>query len=393
MNYSPAPPTPAIVHDVRTFGADSTGASDSLSAIRRALDAAQPGEKLVFPPGRYSYSSSFFVRKLGVELFGYGATLHATNPDSQALIIQAHDVGVYGFDFTAVTAGRRTAPWHSRIAVWKDEGGRYHPVERVRIQAVKIGPSDGCPNGGSAGGIMLLHAHDFLVADCAVWRTLADGIHITWGSRDGFVFNNEVGENGDDMIAVVSYASKIAAEVDSAAALEAEWDDREEQGLCRNIRILGNRGRNQYWGRGISVVGGRTVAIAGNVIEGCPVAAGILVAREANYQTFGVSDVLVRENDVRYVQTTRSPYDPDGTFAARPRSGHGAFEAHCGLFEDEALSPLLRARLAVRDVRFSKNRVQHALVPALRTGVAFEGQACGPRRMVTGDLENVSWLG
>lgn len=40
-----------------------------------------------------------------------------------------------------------------------------------------------------------------------VRRSLSDGIHVTQGSRNGRIINNQVLETGDDMIAIVSYMS------------------------------------------------------------------------------------------------------------------------------------------------------------------------------------------
>jgi parallel beta-helix repeat protein len=233
------------------------------------------------------------------------------------------------------------------------------------------GPGTPGANSASAAGIVVQHAERFLIAGNTVARSLADGIHITGGSRNGRVLNNTVRETGDDMIAVVSYADKGPPARNSAAKLAAAWETNVENMLARNILISGNRVSGQYWGRGITVVGGQSVAIVRNTIENVPVAAAILVAREAVYQTFGVDGVVIEGNIVRDVQTISPPYNVNNKFTGR-RTGHGAIEVHAALFDDEAADPKLRGALAVRNVVVRNNTVERAAVAAFRAGVPFD---------------------
>ncbi|OXH88926.1 hypothetical protein CA831_15755, partial [Burkholderia multivorans] len=94
-----------------------------------------------------------------------------------------------------------------------------------------------------------------------------DGIHVTNGSTDVRVQRNTVTGTGDDLIAVVSYQS----------------DGR----LSGNVLIDGNSVSGNPWGRGISVVGGRSVTISNNTVVGVEKAAGILVAQEDSWHTYG----------------------------------------------------------------------------------------------------------
>ncbi|MCW1959783.1 MAG: hypothetical protein KIH64_014810 [Mycobacterium sp.] len=393
-------PVPTSTVHVNSFGAIPDDAGDDTAAIERALRALQSGQRLTLGPGRYLLGRSVFVRTAGAQIVGEGARIHATNPDSQALIVQADGVWITGLRFTAVTDGRRTAPWHSRIAVYLETSGVVQPVRGVRIVGNTIAPDGAAPAAeraaGSAGGIMLLRAVDFVVAANTVARTLADGIHITAGSRDGRVVGNIVRENGDDMIAVVSYAGRGPAALNTADML-GDLVARRRAQLVQNVLIAGNDVQGQYWGRGITVVGGRDITIRGNRIDNTPLGAGILVAREHNYETFGVSNVLVAGNAISRVQTDRSPFDPDGTFGTRGRTGHGAIEVHASLFADEAADADLRPELAVRDVAFISNTISGAAIPGARLGVPFAGheEAQGPagpvrRAVVTGDISGVT---
>jgi parallel beta-helix repeat protein len=383
------PRMPALsgtVRSVAEFGAVPNDTGDDTAAIQRALDGTKTGQTLVFPAGRYLTNKRLRVRVPGITLRGDGATLHATNPDDTALIVQADNTSIFSFTFTAVTDVRRGAPWHSRIAVWYElpNGGGLQTIRNTVIQGNTIthagSPGSPLANSSSAGGIMLLRADGFLIADNSVDRTLADGIHLTSGTRNGRVLNNTVRETGDDMIAVVSYAGNGPAALSSAARLKADWSTRVEQKLNRNILIAGNNVSGQYWGRGITVVGGRSISIRRNHIDNVPLGAAILLAREANYETFGVNDVVVSGNQISNVQNLPPPYDMGAKYASHTPSGHGAIELHASQFADEAADAQMRVELSVRDVKLSQNTITTTAVPALRAGVGFSGseQAIDP---------------
>jgi parallel beta-helix repeat protein len=307
---------------------------------------------------------------------------------------------VSSLTFTAVTSTRSSATRASRIAVVGDmPGSAPRRIRNAVIRDNKIvnfdGPGTPGANSASAAGIVVQHAERFLVAGNTVARSLADGIHITGGSRNGRVLNNTVRETGDDMIAVVSYADKGPAVRNSAAKLAGAWDEQVEKGLVRNILISGNRVSGQYSGRGITVVGGQLVAIVRNTIENVPVAAAILVAREAVYQTFGVDTVVVEGNIVRDVQTKSPPYNVNNKFSGK-RTGHGAIEVHAALFDDEAADAKLRGALAVRNVVVRNNTVERSAAAAFRAGVPFDNtlrDGAATRHAGNGLIQNLSVQG
>jgi parallel beta-helix repeat protein len=389
-------------HQVRDFGAVPDDDRDDTDAIQRALDAMKPGETLVFSPGRYLISRTVRVRQPGVTVTGPKAIIHATNPDSQALLIEADNTTVSSLTFTAVTQGRRSAAWHSRIVVAADTGGgNYRTVYNTVIRDNGIlgvgNPGTPTANSSSAGGILLMRANGFLITGNTITRTLADGIHVTAGSKNGRVLNNAVRETGDDMIAVVSYLGTGNPVLNNAPSVLAGWNARVDSSLVRNVLIAGNQLSGQYWGRGISVVGGQSVTIARNTLDNVPIAAGILIAREAGYQTFGVQNVLVEGNLIRDVQTLKPPYDFQNKFASASRTGHGAIEIHAALFDDEADDNMLRESLAVRDVLVRGNVVERASVSGVRAGVNMaqtlratdaEGRSL-ERRTVSGLIRNI----
>ena len=392
-----ADPLGRVQRDVRSFGAIPNDNVDDSDEIQKAINATKPGETLWFPAGRYLMNRSLLVRNPGVTISGDGATLHATNPDDLSLIIQADNTTVSRLTFTAVTNVRRTATRHARIAVSGDLPGGLRRIRNTVIRENRIvnfdGPGTAGANSASTAGILILHAERFLVTGNTVVRTLADGIHITGGSRNGRVLNNVVRETGDDMIAVVSYSDSGSPAKNNAAKLANAWAHNVETRLNRNILISDNRVSGQYWGRGISVVGGQTIAILRNTIENVPIGAGILLSRETGYQTFGVENVLVEGNVLRDVQTGTPAYNVAGKFAPHLRTGHGAIEVHSTLFDDEAAHPTLRGALGVRNIIVRGNTVERSAVSGVRSGVPMQNvvrDGTASRHYVNGVIENLS---
>lgn len=366
--------TTAVQRSVTDYGAVRDDGRDDTAAIQRAMDATKAGETVRFPPGRYHISKSLHVRNPGMTIRGEsGAILHATNPDSMAILIEQDRTTVQGLTFTAITDKRRTSAWHSRIAVAAgNPDGTWRWVYDTVIRDNKIVPS-GSPgtsgaNSASTAGILMVRADRFVIANNTISRTLADGIHITNGSRNGRILNNSVRETGDDMIAVVSYIDTGNPALNKASDVTGDWRKRLDERMDKNIIIAGNTLGGQYWGRGISVVGGEKVTIARNTIDNAPISAAILLAREANYQTFGTTNVLVEYNTIRNVQNMAPSYDALGTYSTSKRTGHGAVEIHASQFDDEAANATLRPALTVRNVKVRGNTIERSNVSAVRMG-------------------------
>jgi len=147
--------------------------------------------------------------------------------------------------------------------------------------------------------VLAAGATNFVIARNVVYRTSADGIHISHGrarapkhAGNGRIVCNVVRENGDDMIAVVSYGKG--------------------EPHVRNVLIEGNDVSGSYWGSGIAVVGGRDVTIRRNTIAQTVVHAGIRLAAEKSYFPSNVVNVLIEDNEIEDVETTRPMYSPLG---------------------------------------------------------------------------------
>ncbi len=360
------PTKPTNVLNVTAFGARGDDGNDDTAAIQRAIAAAQPGQWIVFPAGRYIHSKSIRVNKPGVVLWSEGASLHGTNPLDQAVWLEADGASVYNFTMTAVTDIRRTAPWESRIAVFGGSNPRKLLRNNViRNNRVVWGGEPGTPmaNASSSAGIFIYNATNFLVAQNTVARSLADAIHITAGSHNGRVLRNTVKEPGDDLIAMVSYVGSASM---SASQLNAEFSARRGRDLVRNVLVANNDTSGNYWGRGITVVGGESITIENNKINRANHAAGIYLARELSYLTFGVRDVLIRNNVITEVQTQAPTYTPSGFRFST--TGHGGVEIYSHMFNDERNYPALVDGLAVENIRFESNTLDRIKPDGVRIG-------------------------
>lgn len=355
----PAAPPAEGVLKVTDFGAKGNDEVDDTAAIQRAIDALQPGQWLVFPPGRYLQGGALYVRRRGVTLWGAGATLHATRPESTAVVLAEDGTSLLNFTLTAEAQERGSAPEQSSIAVWRpdrpEQGVRGATVRGNRILPAGP-PAPDTTVSAASGGIFLYRASDFLVAGNRIERTAADGIHVTGGSHHGRVLGNTLRETGDDMVGLVSYLGDGSVGRNTAAELAATLARRTEAKLVHDVLVADNDLSGAYWARGIAVVGGRNITILRNRIADSTRAAAIYVAREGNYVTFGVHNVRIQDNRIERVQTTRPRYTGGRPLPDRP-SGHAAIQLHADLFEDERDQPALADWLDIEDIAVVGNRV------------------------------------
>lgn len=371
------PSAPAGARRVTDFGAVPNDNVDDTAAIQRALDSLREGEWLVFPPGKYLHNKSLLVNVKGAKLWGDGAVLHGTNPSDQALWIRADNVEVYRFTKTAVTESRRSTPWESGIAIYGQQNGAV-PVYGTVIRGNRItyagAPGTNLQASASSAGILVYRARNFLVAENTVERSLSDGIHMTGGSRNGRVLNNIVRENGDDMIAVVSY---IGANWTASALADRYWLDRtREAGEVRDVLIANNDVSGQYWGRGVSVVGGSNVTIQNNRISRTTGAAAIYLAREQVYHTFGDYNILVKDNTIDDNQVSPPVFVPTGasftglqtTLASGVKSGQGAIEIYSTADSAELQAAAGTQHLSVQSIRLENNTINRVAFAGIRIG-------------------------
>lgn len=323
--------TPPVVF-VRDFGAVGDGQTDDSDAINRAIRSLSSGGTVVFDAGKtYLKRKLVHVRNPGVKLWGYGATIYSyVTPDELrspergarvAFVLHAPDTAAYGL--TIVTNMRkRPLGLPGYAGIFLRSSGQEAIDNRFEYTA----------NG------VIAEATNFLIARNVVYRTTADGIHVTEGSSVGRIACNVVRETGDDMIAVVNYGS---GEPNIADFLIEDND------------VGGN-----YWGRGIVVAGGRDVTIRRNKVASTTYASGIYIVAEEFSKTRNVRNVLIEDNAVSGNQSTTPAYNPLRQFN---RSRMAAIEVQ-GQGERQ-----------VGDVLFRRNTVNGSTYNGIRTS----GNLCG----------------
>jgi hypothetical protein len=290
-----APALKAPVVNVDDFGARGDGVTDDRAAILRALEALRGGGTLVFTPEKtYAKRGVIVVRHPGVQLWGYGAVLYSIVTDGEldvpgqagvAVQLDAPRTAIYGLTLISNMRGRVVG--HPHLAgIWLSS------VDQAAID-----------NRLEYTNIFVRQARRFAVARNVVYRSTADGIHITTGSAQGKVVGNVVRETGDDMIAVVSYGLG--------------------EPNVGHVLIEDNDVSAQYWGRGITVVGGHDIEIRHNTVSRTPFGAGILIHSETSYKTSNVRNVVVDSNQIRDVQTRKPAYNPAGRWK---KTGHGGID-------------------------------------------------------------------
>jgi parallel beta-helix repeat protein len=358
-NCAIVPTIPKLPLSAKIFSRGAAG--DDSAAIQDALDQLKAGDWLIFPPGTYRITKTLVVRNDGVTLYGRAATILFTDATQGGLMVQADNVAIYGFRLDQASTSRQTAPWSGGIAVYDERGGAARRVRGTIIQNNVI-------NNAAAAGIFLYKADGFTVAENTVWRSGADAIHMTAGASNGRIIGNSLSQSGDDMIAVVSYAG--SPNVQTSPVRYKDWPALQDE-LSKNIYIAGNRASDEYWGRGISVVGGSNVTIEKNSVSRIPGAAGIYLERESSYRTFGDHNILVRGNIVSQIQTMPPSYKPSNIKVRL--SGHGAIELGSSQDADESSNEIYREAFSVRDIAIVDNTIKHARFSAIRSGVGTRG--------------------
>jgi parallel beta-helix repeat protein len=371
-------PTVATGHRLNAshFGANPVAGFDNSPALQSALSSMHAGDVLVLDQqGTYQHSASLKLTVSDTILDGNGATLMGTTPADQAIWIQADNIEVRNVVVSNVTAGRQSTPWAAGISAYSAGSGAT-TLHNIRILNNKLTAAGavGTNLQLAGGGIFLYNVSGFSIAGNTVSRTYADGIHMTHGSTNGRVLGNEVSETGDDGIAVVSYfgsgwqARALANPAWLAATDLANRDN--------NILIANNTVSHNYWGRGISVVGGRNVTIESNSVSSLWDRAAIYISREKEWETTGVDNVLIVGNQIAHIGTVAPTFLPQGpayadvnaAAAAGARTGHGAIEVYASIpAGDEALlgaAPLL----ALGGVSFVFNTINDTRWNGVRLG-------------------------
>lgn len=304
---SGVPATGRVISAVAA-GAAGDGHTDDTAALQRALDGLRSGDTLALPRGRtFVHDAVLRIRTAGVTVSG-GGTLLATDERASAVEVDADGVTLSGLDVsTAHTTRRWSAP--EQTGVW------LHEHANVVLTGVTVRDSP-------SAGIFVQGTQHFTISGVTVSGTRADGIHLTGGARYGLVRDPTTENTGDDGVAVVSYLGDPAP--------------------AEDIRIESPHVHGTTHGRGVSVVGGSDVDIAGLDVRDTA-AAGLYIACErGRFRTRVPSDVRVTGGTI-----DRANQDPT--------VGHGAVLIYNGQGR-EPLRDVTVRNLTIRDTRASAPR-------------------------------------
>jgi len=265
------------------YNAVGDGAADCTDAINHALaDAAKASPKATVrvPAGAFAHSGQIYIDGVTLSGAGIASVIRSTKPNSSAINLRGDGASIENLEIDCPTAATRlSSGWQTGITV---------AATNFRVRGICIGNKT--TMGSPSAGILCLDASHGLISGNTIWRSLADGIHMTGGSNNILVEKNTILGAGDDMIAVVSYLGNASK--------------------CHDITIRNNNCLGQTGGRGITVIGGDNVLIQNNQVENS-FAAGIHAASESSYMTYGPTNVTIEGNTLKNCDTRQ--FDSHGS--------------------------------------------------------------------------------
>ena len=123
------------------------------------------------------------------------------------------------------------------------------------------------------------------------------------------------------------------------------------------------------------------VTIQNNTISDTTHGAGVLLARESGYRSFGVKDVIVRNNTITNVQTGAPVYSA-GKHTTWDRTGHAGIEVHSLATSEEMSNSTFAAAVSVERIQLENNTVSRTHADGIRLGVG--GGRVGAETSVSG---------
>jgi hypothetical protein len=261
--------------NVKDYGATGDGSTDDNAAIQSALTDGAGGAVFV-PPGRYSITG--LTIPSDTELFGAGWNSQFVVRSSTGFYplyvgpgkhdVRLHDFSVDGNKANITgDANVLAAPACAFIAA----GTKASPCLRIYVERLRVFNQKRL-------GIVFQSVQAGAVRDCLVEDNERDGITVYFESKNLVICGNTVARCGDDYIGINSE------------------DGTASGNLCESIVVADNTlsgpGSNGPKGRGMTVRGGKSINIVGNVIRDVA-QSGIKLM---DYQTTTLTDVVVADN-------------------------------------------------------------------------------------------------
>lgn len=230
---------------VKYFGAVGDGMTDDYAAIQKALDyIGKVGRgTLSFPKGNYLCSKTLFCSS-NTNLVGMGIGV------SRITFITNNSLDNVRLELATNTSLRSMTVSESGVT---GRVGCYGPVtvgskqaqSDVVIENIEVDSSSGL-------GVEIIRGTRVKVNNCYIHNTQADGIHVTWGSRDITITNNTVLDTGDDSIGIISEALATLGHVSNCIVAN---------------NLLGDHKPSSLQGSGISMAGAVNITVRDNVIR------------------------------------------------------------------------------------------------------------------------------
>ncbi len=265
---------------LKSFGIPADG-SDQTKAINYAATVAKAqGQDLEVPEGgEFGHANVLLLDSVRMKAAGPTSTLRALNPKLSAIKLTGSMAGVIGLRLVGkslLPADRTATLESSRVLV---DGALAFLVKGLTISSC------------AGASIFVKTSSQGVIRRNHIMDSIADSIHITARSSNIEIHGNVGERSGDDFIAVVSY--------------------QKDGGMCSDILAHHNIGSGNKGGRVMSIVGGQRVRYIDNTLLANKYAAGIYLAQENYYKTFGVHDSEVEHNTVVMCGTV-PPMDHSG---------------------------------------------------------------------------------
>lgn len=301
-----------------------SGKTDWQDDLQRIFDkAAANAQRVELPAGTFFHSGILVIRGTEVSGAGTATILEGTTPNKSAVML----------------AGSSSKLTNLKLVFKATKRSAYDEASLLLIkEAQNFAVSNLTLDGSDCAGIFVLGASYGTIENNEVNNTLSDSIHITGASHDITVRGNTIHFSGDDGIAVVSYE---------------KYPKKSEHISITHNTVLDNK-----FARGISAVGGDDIDITDNLVRCMQGYAGIYIASEPSFKTFGATHIKVRRNTVKG--------------CGGPKIGHGAIMVYTEYHDNEHIvisdntlldSPGVGIRVlgkGNRDITVENNTILHS---------------------------------
>ena len=250
--------------DITTCGATGNDESDDTEAIKKCIANAAAGSKKVWiPAGMFIITDQINIPE-GMKVAGAGMWYSIVIKNIPAKTMRR------GFQMASNTVIRdlKLDDILGDYRINGHEGIRFSSSTNVLIDGVWVSNTYGA-------GLLGSNATGIVIKNCRVFGTFADAIHIARKSVNCLAENNLVRNSGDDGLAIVTYNSAG----------------------CHDIIYRHNSVWYNYWGRGITMIGGDHNILEYNMVADGSKAGFLIAVEEYNNQiTPYVTNFIVQNN-------------------------------------------------------------------------------------------------